>query len=98
VLRIEHAFCSTRKNVVGYWSNGLVNTTTGFPGAGLNRTFQVVGLQVNRWTVLPMGASGCIRFNSPERDLIGTHFDRRSNDVGCLFNTGARIYFNNGSE
>ena len=85
-------------------ANGLINATTAFPGAGINGTFQVVGSEVNRWTVAAdqeLAKSGMHlywvyqHFDSPELDLIDSDLRHRSVPLEGfdLFYTGARIYF-----
>jgi predicted porin len=85
-------------------AGGLINATTAFPGAGIKGTFQVVGSEVNRWTVAAdqeLAKSGMHlywvyqHFDSPELDLIDSSLHHRfvPLDGFDLFYTGARIYF-----
>ena len=75
-----------------------------FSGGGINGTFQVVGSEVNRWTVAAdqeLAKSGMHlywvyqHFDSPELDLIDSDLHHRLVPVEGfdLFYTGARIYF-----
>ena len=88
----------------GVPASGLINAATAFPGAGINGTYQVVGSEVNRWTVAAdqeLEKSGMHlywvyqHFDSPELDLIDSSLQHKSVplDGFDLFYTGARIYF-----